>query len=388
MQRLWDSDSGLVVAGNFLYLPLVFDPAVVRELECQRPVPLADASPEPSPPVIEARGSLYVKTVRLDALLEEYAALQPEACENLKHTLLKAAGAAELPEPGLLDANIAVILFQVMPHFLRRSGTRAREELDREKILAWLSRKVKLPGAYAGRTAEPGNAHRLKEALACLEEQAFKPGPAPAGWLAAGELRQWFFQALTGKIAAREKARLAEAARRQEQWTELYQRHGVLLDYLAEQGSLELDGFGFTRLRKRNEYRIYKRTGTYALKDFYGRPYIFPDCRVAVSTQGRLKPIVIEPYKHPLLRRHAAGQEICLPKDFKPALVFSAAAAIQALEAGLNALYYGYNARRRNGYHSLDRHRQQSVLDFDDYRRPPDDPRIVCGEVEVKNYFT
>jgi hypothetical protein len=387
MQRLWDSDSGLVVAGNFLYLPLVFDPAVARELESRPPALLTDNPPEPSPPVIEARGSLYVKTVRLEALLEEYAALQPEACENLKLALLKNAGVTEVPEPAFLDANLAIILFQVMPHFLRRSGTLTREELDQEKILAWLSQKVRLPRGYAHRTGEPGDAHRLQEARADLEKQAVDPGPPPAGWLAAGELRQWFFQALAGKIAAREKARLAEAARRQEEWADLYRRYAALLDYLADQGSLELDGFGFTRLRSRTEYRIYKRTGTYALKDFYGRPYIFPDCRVAVSTQGRLKPIVIEHYKHPLLRRHASGQEICLPKDFKPSLTFSAAAAIKSLEAGINALYYGYNARRRNGYHSLDRIRQQPVLDFDDYRQAPDDPRIVSGEVEVKNIF-
>jgi hypothetical protein len=109
---------------------------------------------------------------------------------------------------------------------------------------------------------------------------------------------------------------------------------------------------------------------------------------VAVSTGGRLKPFVIEHYKHPLLRRYSPGQEICLPKDFQPSATFNAANVIQSLEAGINALYYGYNARRRNGYHSLDRIHQERFLDFDDYRTPPDDPRIVSGEVEVKNIFS
>jgi hypothetical protein len=160
------------------------------------------------------------------------------------------------------------------------------------------------------------------------------------------------------------------------------------LSYLSEKGALEIDGFGFNRLRSKNDYRIYKRTGVYALKDFYGRPYIFPDCRVAVSTAGRLRPFVIEHYKHPLLRRYGSGQEICLPKDFQPPAAFSAANVIQTLEAGISALYYGYNARRRNGYHSLDRIHQERFLDFDDYRVPPDDPRIASGEVEVKNIFS
>ncbi len=387
MQRLWDSDLGLVVAGNFIYLPLLFDPSIARDLESHTPDKLTstDKPTGLSPLVIEAQGSLFVQTVSLESLLEQYALIHPEAFESQRRSLLEHVGNIDPREAVLLDPKLAVILFQVMPHFLRRSRSFAREELDPEQILQLISEKIRVPRHFSQRAGDVTGVAALKHHIATLASLVNDPGPPPAGLMPARQLKQWFFQALKAKIAGQERARLTEAMKEQEKWIEVYRRHAGLLAYLAEKGSLEIDGFGFSRLRAKNEYRIYKRTGVYALKDFYGRPYIFPDCRVAVSTLSWLKPFVIEHYKHPLLRRHGSGQEICVPKDFQPSLTFSAANVIRALEAGINALYYGYNARRRNGYHSLDRITEVRFLDFDDYRVPRDHPKIISGEVEVKN---
>ena len=82
--------------------------------------------------------------------------------------------------------------------------------------------------------------------------------------------------------------------------------------YLADKGALEMDGFGCTRLKNGQDYRIYKRTGPYALQDYYGRLYLFPDCRVAATTAGRLRPVVVDRCKHPFLRQDGPGQDIWL----------------------------------------------------------------------------
>ena len=157
---------------------------------------------------------------------------------------------------------------------------------------------------------------------------------------------------------------------------------------------------------------MYKRTGEYALKDYYGRIYLFPDCRVAVSTLLPLKPFVMENYKHPFLEAHDSGQDICM-RGFSPPNVFAAATVITALEEGIQALLYGYSPRRRNGYHSLDRMtararigesgeqpmvepldypviRRRHVLDvdFDDYRVSRDHSKVASGLVEVTNDLT
>jgi hypothetical protein len=144
-------------------------------------------------------------------------------------------------------------------------------------------------------------------------------------------------------------------------------RIGTLL-YVAEKGSLEMDGFGFSRIGTRDEYLIFKRTGEYILKDYYGRSYLFPDCRVGVSSAGPFMPMVVETYKHPFLFGFDSGQEICL-RGYKAPRDFTAESIIQVLEDGFNALLYGYDARRRNGYHSLDRvTKHVRTIDFDDYR--------------------
>jgi hypothetical protein len=390
MQRLWDAHPGLLVAGNFLYLPLMYDPSIVRELESRPPAHFSSLNnfTASSHAVLEAHGSLFVKTVSLESLLEHYAAIDPVACDDVRRAVLRAVGDLDPEDPRIPDPKLAVILFQIMPHFLRRSGSFRREGRDQECLLQLISQRVQVPSRVAPPAGDLTNRNQIDAAIASLAKQAVSPGPPPSGVMPADALKQWFFQALAAKIAAREQARLAETLVQQDTWTDLYRRHAGLLAYLADKGSLEVDGFGFSRLRGKNEYRIYKRTGVYALKDYYGRPYIFPDCRVAVSTSRRLKPFVIDHYKHPLLRRHGSGQEICLPKDFQSSLEFTAANVIQALEAGINALFYGYNARRRNGYHSLDRIHQERFIEFDDYRVPPDDPKIVSGEVEIKNIFS
>jgi hypothetical protein len=138
--------------------------------------------------------------------------------------------------------------------------------------------------------------------------------------------------------------------------------------YIADKGSLEIDGFGFSRMDSSDEYLVYKRTGEYILKDYHSRSYLFPDCRVAVPTFGTLRPIVMETYKHPFLLGHEAGQEICL-RQFTPPNKFTAGNIIGGVEKGINALIYGYDSRRRNGIHGLDRKLLHvKTIEFDDYR--------------------
>jgi hypothetical protein len=198
-------------------------------------------------------------------------------------------------------------------------------------------------------------------------------------------LRAWWEESLTVRLLAAERHRLLQELEDREKWASAQESRLAVLLYLADKGSLELDGFGFTRLGQGRDYRIYKRTGPYALKDFYGRLYLFPDCRVAVSTFGRLQPVVVDHYKHPFLRLHGSGQAICVGSECQN-LTFSARNVIQALEEGINALFYSYNSRLRRGFHKLDSLPGMiKDVEFEDYRIPEDHPLIVSGQVEVKN---
>ncbi|MBW2491637.1 MAG: hypothetical protein JRE65_10870 [Deltaproteobacteria bacterium] len=56
-------------------------------------------------------------------------------------------------------------------------------------------------------------------------------------------------------------------------------------------------------------------------------------------------------------------------KDFVPSNEFTAENVIRTLEEGLTAMRFGYNGRKRNGYHSLDKTWVHiPTIDFEDYR--------------------
>jgi hypothetical protein len=170
------------------------------------------------------------------------------------------------------------------------------------------------------------------------------------------------------KILHSKKEGLRKMLQLREQLKNTKKKHLATLMYIADKGSLEIDGFGFSRIDSSHEYLVYKRTGEYILKDYYARSYLFPDCRVAVPTFGTLRPIVMETYKHPFLLGHEAGQEICLGQ-FTPPNKLTAGSIIGGVEKGINALIYGYDSRRRNGIHSLDRKLLYvKSIEFDDYR--------------------
>jgi hypothetical protein len=201
-------------------------------------------------------------------------------------------------------------------------------------------------------------------------------------------LKAWWDEAVMTRLLVEERRRLTTEIEERGRWAAAHEGRLAVLLYLAHKGSLELDGFGFTRLKKASGYRIYKRTGPYVLQDFYGRLYFFQDCRVAVSTLGRLRPVVVDHYKHPFLRRHGPGQAICMGPENQN-LFFSAKNAIRVLEEGINTLLYSYDTRRRRGYHRLDvLPGMMRLVDFEDYRIPADHPLIVSGVVEVKNRTT
>jgi hypothetical protein len=153
-----------------------------------------------------------------------------------------------------------------------------------------------------------------------------------------------------------------------EQFSRMKPEHIATLLYIADTGFLEIDGFGFIRKNAyRNEYYVYKRSGDYILKDYYGRSYLFPNCRVTVSTYMPFRPFVMEKYKHPFLLKYKSGQEICI-KNFNPPDEPTDKCIINTLEEGLTALQYGYDPRKRNGYHSLDKlWIHIPTIDFEDY---------------------
>jgi len=399
MKDLLESDLELVVRSGFIYLPLLFDPSVATEIEGNVGNHL----------VARAAGRHFVRTMSLRSLVGSYEALCPKSYEELRRSSLRRFARNLAPSAPGVSERLKTILFSVMPHFVRRGNGLDRRKLTEEELLDFIGERIGIPARScdsAGNRFDPGFLRRI---LADLTQHQPAVEPPAEGLMPARALRDWLSKALEANILEEERQRLTRMVNAPEPLgAEATDRMRILLR-IAEKGALEIDDFGFCRMGAGDDYLIYKHTGEYALRDYYGRLYLFPDCRVAVFTGGTLKPFVVESYKHPFLEGHDSGQEICL-RHRTPTMGFSGAAVVEALEEGINALLYGYSSRRRNGYHSLEgipgrtgnpgfgdspragptdarvrRKRHILEVDFEDYRIPSDHAKISSGQVAITN---
>ncbi|MFH1992245.1 MAG: hypothetical protein ABIK98_07515, partial [Pseudomonadota bacterium] len=370
MRQLLDSDLEVFVDSGFIYMPLLFDPAIETELQT---LPTFQTSPalsgaRGSKTVIKTQGKHFIKTLSLESLVANYERIYPYSFQRLKNACLRkhhlTAEVDSLWEYGTLRT----ILFEVMPYFIRKNSVLERKKLNEKEILDLVGRKVLIPQRYHQEAKAFLDIDHFRKILEDLDQKRPLVKPLDSGLHPARDLREWFHEALNASIIQRESERLRQTLHLREQFRQINQEHVATLLFIAETGSLEIDDFGFLKGGSHNEYLVYKRTGEYVLKDYYGRSYLFPDCRVAVSTSGPFRPVVIETYKHPFLFRHDPGQEVCL-QNFTPPDEFNADNVIRVLEEGITALLYSYDARRRNGYHSLDPTREHiRTIEFVDYR--------------------
>jgi len=370
LKRLLDSDLELVVESNFIYLPLLFDPEIEKEIQTSfRPGKHIENSAQPSlNTIIRRKDKYFVKALNLNSLLENYEVINPYDYKRLRNECLLKYQLTDGVDGIFLNETLRTILFQVMPHFIKKNRGLVRKKLNDEELLDLINNKIKIPEKYYKNAETFQDLEPLKNILERLNKTPiFKPHEN--GILTGRKLRGWFHDAVQAKVLKSEHHRLANALKMRKQFNQTKPEHIAILLYIADTGSLEIDGFGFTRHNAYNgEYVVYKRTKEYVLTDYYARSYLFPKCRVAVSTYLPFRPFVMEKYKHPFLLGHKSGQEICM-KDFVPSNELSAKNLIRTLEEGLTALHYGYDSRRRNGYHSLDKTWVHiPTIDFEDYR--------------------
>lgn len=391
MWRILAAEGDILVHRGHLYVPLLLDPDISQEIQApifrgQLSEKSVDILTNPiAPLVLSFQDRLFVQTVSASSLVDNFPRIFPENYRERRRALREQYSLTADLYGVNLDPHLITIVFHILPHFIRREGFRKRRRLQEGEILDLIRARVPLPYHFEQEARRFLDTRPLEAALGRLESAAVEAPPPPEGLMPVAALRVWWEDALNARLLARERRRLAREIEDREHWAAAHEERLAVLLYLAHKGSLELDGFGFIRLKKAPGYRIYKRTGPYVLKDYYGRHYFFPDCRVAITTQGRLRPVVVDHYKHPFLRRHGPGQQICMGPETQN-LYFSAPNAIRVLEEGINTLLYSYDTRRRRGYHRLDiLPGMMRLVDFEDYRLPPDHPLIVSGQVEVKN---
>jgi len=370
MNRLLASGIDCVVRSGYLYLPLLFDPDMEHEINATRNSTRSDEMNglHHRGAVIEIGGKRFIKTLDLHSLVANYEKIGKGTYDEVRSTVLDKVGRSGDRGGISFSRKLITILFEVMPYFIKLNRGFERKELSREEILELVAEKVDIPAKDYMKTKASLDLQPLKEALRDLQKLDTTYALPDEGLISSGQLNGWLHKALRAVVIDKEIARLKNEIRERQEFIDTVKGNMNALLHILEEGSLEINGFGFTRIGNSDDYVVFKHTGEYILKDYYGRAYLFPDCRVAVSTGGTFRPVVIEKYKHPFLYAHDSWQEICM-RGFNPPEEFSAKNIILALEEGINALVYGFDARRRNGYHSLDPTRQYvKTVEFTDYR--------------------
>jgi len=365
MRRLIESDIDFLVESGFLYLPLLFDPAIETEVRTT----LDTSGPQQATgSLIQIDGKHFVKTISLPSLVDNYEKIGKNLYDQVRSTVVQKVTVKLDGSTTPFGWKLITIIFEIMPYFIKKNRGFERKKFGREEMLKLIAEKVDIPPKKYERSNTFFDMRPLQEALEELDKLDSKFVLPEDGMIASRELGNWLYKALEAQIIGKERSRLKNEVVKRRKLLEAADEDLDILLYIAERGSLEIDGFGFIRVGSGDDYLIYKRSGEYILKDYYGRSYLFPDCRVAVPTFNPFRPVVMEKYKHPFLYAHNSGQEICLT-GFSPPQGFSAKNIIQVLEEGFNALLHGYDARRRRGYHSLDDPRQYvKTVEFVDYR--------------------
>jgi hypothetical protein len=359
--QLLQSDLKLVVKSGFLYLPLLYDPDIAREIQTE-PTPGG-----PAERLIEVAGEHFIRSVSIQSILGNMEGIDNGYYRQMQSEYLGQFPASPTLEAISPDSKLMALLLKVMPYFVKKNKGLSRKRLNDEEFLEFLSDGIDIPQSSREQADKYFDSGPLRQRLNELKRVEQKVEPLHDGPISVEILDRWLHKALQVQIVDEEIARLKKQLRDRERLTEAQRNHLCTLIYIAEEGTLEIDGFGLCRIGPGDDYLVYKRTGEYILKDYYARRYLFPDCRVAVPTMRPFKPMVLELYKHPFLRGYHSQQEICM-KEFTSPDEFTADNIIKILEEGINALLYGYDARRRNGYHSLDPTRHYiKTIEFDDY---------------------
>ena len=150
MKRLLDSDLELVVESNFIYLPLLFDPEIEKEIQTIfRSEKQIENSTQPClKTIIKREDKYFVKALNLNSLLENYEVINPYDYKRLRNEcLLKYQLTGEV-DGIFFDETLKIILFQVMPHFIKKNRGLTRKKLSDKELLDLINKKINIPARY------------------------------------------------------------------------------------------------------------------------------------------------------------------------------------------------------------------------------------------------
>jgi len=347
------------VKEGVIYLPLVVDKKIKNEMGYDKSK------------IASVKGRNYIQSIRIESIIDNYDKINTTDYESFKKSLLKVCPKEILHD---LDEEKRTIIFEVMPYFIKRKDK--TKKMSRKDILEILAENLDIPKEYYER-AENLSKKNIKNTISTLKNK-IEDYSLPEGEIEVSELRDLLNGLIKNKILIDEVNNLEKKLLEKEKSEDKNCEEAVLL-YLSENTlNFEIGDFGV------KDDWIYLKVGEYALRDFDGKVYRFPPCKVGV-TYDSSSPFVLDKYKHPFLKSHEKEQKICIGNQSIGGET-EAEAIIRGLEIGVNTLLYGYFGSLKP-YHTLDGkvHHGSYEIEFNDYLISNNHPDIKSGKLRITN---
>ena len=264
MRRLIESGIDLMVESGFLYLPLLLDPAIETEIRTT----LDTSGPrQKTGSLIQIDGKHFVKTISLASLVDNYEKIGKILYDQIRSTVVRKVSVTLDRSTTPFGWKLIAIIFEIMPYFIKKNRGLERKKFGREAILKLIAEKVDVPAKNYERSDTFFDLRPFQAALEELDKLGSKFVLPDDGIISSAELGNWLYRALEIHIIDKERARLKDEVYKRRKLLEAAAENLDILLYIAEKGSLEIDGFGFLRVGSGDDYLIYKRSGEYILKD-------------------------------------------------------------------------------------------------------------------------
>ncbi|MEJ2364474.1 MAG: hypothetical protein P8017_07290 [Deltaproteobacteria bacterium] len=193
MRRLLESGIDFLIESGFLYLPLLFDPSVEKEVQTT----LDTSSPRPArESLIKTDGKHFVRTLSLTSLVVNYGKINQRFYDQVRSTVVQKV-------PVKLDGGstpfswkLITIIFEIMPYFIRKNRGLERKKFGRQEILKLIAEKAGIPPRYYQRNNTFFDLRPLREALREFERLGSKFVLPEDGIISCSELNNWLKEAL------------------------------------------------------------------------------------------------------------------------------------------------------------------------------------------------
>ena len=248
MKQLFDSDLELVMESDFIYMPLLFDPEIEREIQdFQSGKPLENPIKPGTKSIITLKGKHFIKAMNLHSFIDNYEAINPYSYQRVRNECLRKYQLTREVDGHFLDETLKAILFRITPYFIKKNKGLNRKKISDEEILDLIGKKTNIPEKYYKEAKTFGDLKPLKKILEGLENQTPLFKMPENGLHSDRKLHDWIHKAIQSKVMASEHHRIEKALELREQLNQTKPEHIAILLYIADTGSLEIDGFGFTQ---------------------------------------------------------------------------------------------------------------------------------------------